>query len=128
AQIVETGELLRRLDRSESVAQVQLNLLRSTGNRLSSLIEAQTSSPLDTVALILDQARVTLIVSLLLAVVAGAIITVVFSGSLGKSMDMLIHAARQLEQGNLRSRASVLGTDEFSVLGASFNAMSVQIE
>ncbi len=127
-QVTSTADLLRRLDNANKQAESEFALLRDSSNRLNSLIQAQTSSPLETVTRLLGQARIILVAGLLLVILTGAVITVVFSRSLTEAMDALVVSAKQLEVGHFGARAPVRGSDEFSQLGNAFNAMSVQIE
>ena len=127
-QVNSAATLLRQRDSLHNETGAQIAALRDGSARLINIVEAQTSSPLETVSNILDQARVTLVIGLLLALFAGAVITVLFSRNLSRSMIKLVNSARQLEEGNFRARAVAPGADEFSQLGNAINAMSVQIE
>jgi len=123
-----TARLFRQLDSSNNDTASQIGTLRDNGTRLINLIAAQTNSPLDTVSAVLGQASLVLIGGLVLVVVAGTIVTLMFSRNLSRTIGQLVTSAKQLESGNFRARAVVLGTDEFSQIGTAINAMSSQIE
>lgn len=69
-----------------------------------------------------------LILSVLILGGISLILSLIFSRKLTKPIKNLTEAAKQISEGNIKSRVSVTGKDEISVLGNTFNTMAENIE
>jgi GAF domain-containing protein/HAMP domain-containing protein len=127
-EIENTHTHLARLRILNASATSSFTLLRTSADRVSSLITAQLGNPIDTMDTILTRARATLLVTVGVALLAGAFITTFFGTNIASRLQGLLDAARKLEAGNLRTRATAHGQDEFSQLARTFNSMATQLE
>jgi GAF domain-containing protein/HAMP domain-containing protein len=120
-----------RLKQAEGAAttfQTSLSDLRNEVSRLGNVTEEQVGTPLQIVSSALDQQRMTLLVALIVILSVSVLATTLFGRNVTGSVRVLLESARRFSSGNLNVRASVSGEDEFSQLGASFNAMAAQLE
>ncbi|NWF98507.1 MAG: HAMP domain-containing protein [Nitrospirae bacterium] len=69
-----------------------------------------------------------LILSVLILGGLSLILSFIFSRKLTKPIKNLTEAAKQISEGNIKSRVSVSGKDEISVLGNTFNIMAENLE
>lgn len=124
----EVSELLTGLHDTFFTAQNRKASLRTSASRLATMMEAQREAQLERINGIQDTVRTLMLVGLLLALILGGFLTYLFGRSLSRSARSLLQLIRQYELGDLSARASTGGEDEFSQLGAGFNAMAGQLE
>ncbi len=69
-----------------------------------------------------------LILSVLILGGISLILSLIFSRKLTKPIKNLTEAVKQISEGNIKSRVTITGKDEISVLGNTFNTMAENIE
>lgn len=124
----EVSRLITQLQTTYRASQVSVGFSRDAASRLGVLTEAQRQVQLILISRIQNNARLTLIIGLVLVLILGSGLTYLFARNISGRTRSLLAAARQLEVGNLNARADVAGSDEFSRLGATFNDMAEQLQ
>ena len=124
----DVSRLITQLQTTYQASQVSVEFSRDAASRLGALTEAQRQIQLLLIGRIQNNARLTLIIGLVVVLLIGSGLTYLFARNISGRTQNLLAAARQLEVGNLSARADVSGGDEFSSLGVTFNDMAEQLQ
>lgn len=127
-QAAEISRLQTQLQTVYRASQVSVEFSRDAASRLNTLTEAQRQIQVDQIGRIQRNARLTLIIGLVVVLVIGSALTYLFARNISGRTQRLLAAARQLEIGNLGVRADISGSDEFSRMGQTFNDMAEQLQ
>lgn len=128
AQADETAALLSQLQAMYTAAGNQKDVARGAGSRLSTITAAQNEVQFQRLDATQNRLRNMVLVGLAATVLVGGLLTFLFGRSLASSARSLLHVLRQYELGDLSARVPVSGEDEFSQLGAAFNAMASEMQ
>lgn len=124
----EVSRLLTSLNDTFFTAQNRKASLRAAASRLATMMEAQREAQLERINAIQNRVRMIMFAGLGVALILGGFLAYLFGRSLSLSARSLLRLIRQFELGDLAARAPGGGEDEFSQLGAGFNAMAAQLE
>lgn len=132
-------------DRYREQAQITSDLLVDLGNnrraaaldmddlsRSSALLKSQANALYAARTRNLEEFSATrflwILFSVGLLIIASAAALYLFGQNIQNTLQVLLDTAKKLEEGSFAARASIRGSDEFSQLGISFNALAIQLE
>lgn len=124
AQADQVALLLTELDTTFDASQLALGAGLDAASRLGALTEAHQQARLEAIDARQDRIAVISRLSLGLVLGLGGLLSYFFGHRLAHSAQTLLGVMRRFEAGNLDVRAPVPGEDEFSQLGAGFNALA----
>lgn len=124
----EVAQLLNDLQAAYRASQLAIGFSREAASRLGAISEAQRAVQIERINAIQDRANTTIFVLLAVSIIVGLVITFLFARDLTRGTRSLLNVTRRVEAGDLSARVDVRGEDEFSQLGAGFNAMAAQLQ
>ncbi len=124
AQADRVALLLTELDTTFESSQLALGAGLDAATRLGDLTETHRQVRLEAIAARQDQIGVMSRLSLGLVLGLGGLLAYFFGRRVARSAQTLLGVMRRFEAGDLDVRAPVPGEDEFSQLGAGFNALA----
>ncbi|MBN1427963.1 MAG: GAF domain-containing protein [Anaerolineae bacterium] len=119
---------VEQIDVIGNTAQNALSDLRNETSRLNNVVEDRVGSPLDIMMATLNSQRIFLMIVMAVGIVASGFIPMVFGRDISRNLWGILDASRRISAGNLQTRISVEGKDEFSQLGDSFNVLVTQLD
>lgn len=122
------AETMAQIDATYVASSSTLEVTRTAVARLVTLTEADRAAQVQNISRVQRRVNRIATAGLMLAVVIGGYLSYRFGQDLAGGARDLLTFTRQFEAGDLSVRAPAGGQDEFSELGAGFNAMAERLE